>query len=184
MGGDDPAPPTPTFEPVRRPSPAYGLPRGNLVAGGCGQGGRERARVSEQTRTGKGEHSLDAVTPGLTLGTLYSSGVGTDKTKQHTAGSKQPLSCKDCGGTSICQHNRQRSRCKDCGCASICQHNHIRSRRKDRDCGAPASAGITASLAERALLEAQCAAAVTPPDLCYFARFGKTTFNHLSANIR
>ena len=53
MGGDDPAMPTPTFEPVRRPSPAYGLPRGNLVAGGCRQGGRERARVSEQTRTAR-----------------------------------------------------------------------------------------------------------------------------------
>ena len=26
---------------------------------------------------------MDAVTPGLTLGTLYSSGVGTNKTKQH-----------------------------------------------------------------------------------------------------
>jgi len=26
---------------------------------------------------------LDAVTPGLTLGTLYSSGVGINKTKQH-----------------------------------------------------------------------------------------------------
>ena len=37
MDGDDPAPPTPTFEPVRRPSPAYGLPRGNLVAGRCRQ---------------------------------------------------------------------------------------------------------------------------------------------------
>ena len=31
----------------------------------------------------KGENSLDAVTPGLTLGTLYSSGVGINKTKQH-----------------------------------------------------------------------------------------------------
>ena len=38
MGGDDPAPPTPTFEPVRRPSPAYGLPRGNLVAQARGKG--------------------------------------------------------------------------------------------------------------------------------------------------
>ena len=27
---------------------------------------------------------MDAVTPGLTLVTLYSSGVGTNKTKQHT----------------------------------------------------------------------------------------------------
>ena len=32
----------------------------------------------------KGGNSLDAVTPGLTLGTLYSSGVGINKTKQHT----------------------------------------------------------------------------------------------------
>jgi len=31
--------------------PVPGLPRGNLVAGGCRQGGRERVRVSEQTRT-------------------------------------------------------------------------------------------------------------------------------------
>ena len=31
----------------------------------------------------KGGNSLDAVTPGLTLGTLYSSGVGINKTKQH-----------------------------------------------------------------------------------------------------
>ena len=31
----------------------------------------------------KGGKSLDAVTPGLTLGTLYSSGVGINKTKQH-----------------------------------------------------------------------------------------------------
>ena len=28
-------------------------------------------------------HSLDAVTPGETLGTLYASGVGTNNTKQH-----------------------------------------------------------------------------------------------------
>jgi len=31
----------------------------------------------------KGGNSLDAMTPGLTLGTLYSSGVGINKTKQH-----------------------------------------------------------------------------------------------------
>jgi len=36
---------------------------------------------------------LDAVTPGLTLGTLYSSGVGINKTKQHThaAAERTPL---------------------------------------------------------------------------------------------
>jgi len=33
----------------------------------------------------KGGNSLDAVTPGETLGALYSSGVGTNKTKQRTA---------------------------------------------------------------------------------------------------
>ena len=70
MGGDDPAPPTPTFEPVRRPSPAYGLPRGNLVAGGCRQGERERARVSEQTRTAQGARWGR---PGLPPGTPCSS---------------------------------------------------------------------------------------------------------------
>jgi hypothetical protein len=33
---------------------------------------------------GSREHSLGEVTPGETLGTLYTSGVGTNKTKQHT----------------------------------------------------------------------------------------------------
>jgi hypothetical protein len=33
--------------------------------------------------------------------------------------------CKDCGGASICEHNRRRSRCKDCGGASICEHNRL-----------------------------------------------------------
>ena len=70
MGGDDPAMPTPTFEPVRRPSPAYGLSRGNLVAGGCRQGGRERARVSEQTRTAR---CAQRGRPGLPPGTPCSS---------------------------------------------------------------------------------------------------------------
>ena len=32
----------------------------------------------------RGGNSLRAVTPGETLGTLYISGVGTNKTKQHT----------------------------------------------------------------------------------------------------
>jgi len=39
--------------------------------------------------------------------------------------------CKDCGGSSICQHNRHRSICKDCGGTSICQHNRQRSICKD-----------------------------------------------------
>ena len=41
--------------------------------------------------------------------------------------------CKECGGASICQHQRRRSRCKECGGGSICQHQ----RRRDtcKDCG-------------------------------------------------
>ena len=75
MGGDDPAPPTPTFEPVRRPSPAYGLPRGNLVAGGCRQGGKgagagEETEMSEQTRTAR---CAQRGRPGLPPGTPCSS---------------------------------------------------------------------------------------------------------------
>ena len=39
--------------------------------------------------------------------------------------------CKDCGGVSICQHGKRRSRCKDCGGGSICQHGKRRVRCKD-----------------------------------------------------
>ena len=40
---------------------------------------------------------------------------------------RQRSRCKDCGGTNICQHNRERSKCKDCGGTSICQHNRERT---------------------------------------------------------
>ena len=36
--------------------------------------------------------------------------------------------CRDCGGEGICQHNRRKSECKECGGRSICQHNRRRSR--------------------------------------------------------
>ena len=41
--------------------------------------------------------------------------------------------CKDCGGSSICEHGRRKSACKDCGGGSICEHGRVRSRCKD--CG-------------------------------------------------
>ena len=41
--------------------------------------------------------------------------------------------CKECGGASICQHQRRRSECKECGGASISQHQRIRSPCKE--CG-------------------------------------------------
>ena len=41
--------------------------------------------------------------------------------------------CKECGGSGICEHGRQRSGCKDCGGSGICEHGRIRSVCKD--CG-------------------------------------------------
>ena len=48
---------------------------------------------------------------------------------------QQRSSCKECGGTGICQHGRIRSRCKECRGASICQHGRIRIRCKGSRCG-------------------------------------------------
>ena len=36
----------------------------------------------------------------------------------------------ECGGSSMCVHNRERSRCKECGGAGICAHKRIRSQCK------------------------------------------------------
>ena len=41
--------------------------------------------------------------------------------------------CKQCGGGSICQHGRIRSRCKDCGGSEICEHG--RHKFGCRECG-------------------------------------------------
>ena len=41
--------------------------------------------------------------------------------------------CKDCGGSSICEHGRQRSQCKECGGSGICEHGRQRSQCKE--CG-------------------------------------------------
>ena len=34
--------------------------------------------------------------------------------------------CKECGGSQICEHGRQRSRCKECGGSQICEHGRQR----------------------------------------------------------
>ena len=39
--------------------------------------------------------------------------------------------CKDCGGASICEHNRVRSKCVEFVGASICAHRRVRSACKD-----------------------------------------------------
>ena len=41
--------------------------------------------------------------------------------------------CKDCGGSQICIHERQKSKCKDCGGSSICSHGREKSKCKDCD---------------------------------------------------
>jgi len=33
---------------------------------------------------------------------------------------RERSTCKDCGGSGICEHQRRRSRCKDCGGSSLC----------------------------------------------------------------
>jgi ribosomal protein S27AE len=35
--------------------------------------------------------------------------------------------CKKCGGSSICEHQKERSQCKECGGSSICEHQRRRS---------------------------------------------------------
>ena len=47
---------------------------------------------------------------------------------------KAPLArvtCKDCGGSGLCEHGRLRNTCKDCGGGSICEHGRRRSTCKD-----------------------------------------------------
>ena len=39
--------------------------------------------------------------------------------------------CKECGGSGICEHGRQRSQCKECGGSSICEHGRQRSKCKE-----------------------------------------------------
>ena len=34
--------------------------------------------------------------------------------------------CKECGGSGICEHGRQRSQCKECGGSGICEHGRVR----------------------------------------------------------
>jgi hypothetical protein len=40
------------------------------------------------------------------------------------------LQCKECGGSSICEHKRQRSHCRECKGSSFCEHNRERYRCK------------------------------------------------------
>jgi hypothetical protein len=40
---------------------------------------------------------------------------------------RQRTKCKPCGGSQICEHSRLRSQCKECGGGSICEHNRRRT---------------------------------------------------------
>ena len=46
---------------------------------------------------------------------------------------KERSRCKECGGSQICYHGKQRSKCKECGGSQICEHGKIRSQCKE--CG-------------------------------------------------
>jgi hypothetical protein len=51
------------------------------------------------------------------------------------------LRTQECGGGSICEHGRRKSRCKECGGGSICEHGRIKSRCKQCGSGSKAGAG-------------------------------------------
>jgi hypothetical protein len=44
--------------------------------------------------------------------------------------------CKECKGSSFCEHNRIKSKCKECGGGSICEHDKIKQNCKE--CGGSA----------------------------------------------
>jgi hypothetical protein len=46
---------------------------------------------------------------------------------------RQRSRCKECGGSQICEHSRLRSQCKECGGGTICEHN--RRRTLCKECG-------------------------------------------------
>ena len=83
--------------------------------------GEERYGLQRRRKAGRG---LGAPEMGL-AGRAAVSGRRLTKTS-----ARQRSTCKECGGSSICQHARQRSTCKECGGASICQHLRIRRRCK------------------------------------------------------
>jgi len=49
---------------------------------------------------------------------------GREKEREGGRGGEEwrGTTCKDCGGSSICEHQRVRNKCKDCGGSSICEH--------------------------------------------------------------
>ena len=53
--------------------------------------------------------------------------LGVQGVQRLSARSSALVKCKECGGASICEHGRQRSRCKECGGSSICEHGRQRS---------------------------------------------------------
>jgi hypothetical protein len=55
------------------------------------------------------------------MGASYAAALAPASTTASDAGA-------NCGGSSICEHNRTRSQCKPCGGSSICEHNRRRSK--------------------------------------------------------
>ena len=77
----------------------------------------------------------------------------------HLASARRRSSCKDCGGSELCEHGRRRSNCKGCGGGSICEHGqqrrtckdsggsslceHWRERRRCKECSGTGSDHVT-----------------------------------------
>ena len=60
--------------------------------------------------------------------------TGGSATSARTAAAKasaghgrQRNTCKECGGSGICEHGRRRSVCKECGGGGICEHGRVRN---------------------------------------------------------
>ena len=45
--------------------------------------------------------------------------------------------CKNCGGSGLCEHGRQRSQCKEGGGGGLCEHGRVRRRCKECRGGGP-----------------------------------------------
>ena len=52
--------------------------------------------------------------------------------REHLPGGCEAVCC-ECGGSSICEHGRQRPQCKECGGSQICEHGRVRNQCKE--CG-------------------------------------------------
>ena len=49
------------------------------------------------------------------------------ESKRRMKDQRQRITCKDCGGSGICDHQRRRTACRDCRGSSFCEHQRRRA---------------------------------------------------------